>query len=243
MTDTNTTTTAAETIAKAEYDKAIERAQRFEAMTRDLEVKLSNYKDIDPKAYKALKEEYDNLKKDQAIGSPEKFDAEVKRREAEIRGTIEKDLNLLRDQVSKLASRNKELEVTDKVFALASSELFETAHDDFKEYIRRFGDKDEAGNIIFKDEQGNPRYKKGSTTQLMGPADFVEFMKENKPHLFKAKSRAGVPTNGTVIPSNGNTNGLDVERYLAMSKEERRALPIATQQKLAEQALGVRKPN
>lgn len=235
----DTTTPTPETIAKADYDKAVERAQRFEGMTRDLEVRLQEFKDIDPKAYKALKEDYDNLKKDAALGDPKKFDSELQRREAEIRNTIEKDLNTLRDQVTKLASRNKELEVTDKVFALSSGELFPTAHDDFKEYIRRFGDKDEAGNIIFKDEQGNARYKKGSTTQLMGPADFVEFMKETKPHLFKATSRAGVGVNGTVISSNGNSNGLDVERYKNMSSAERKALPIDIQQKFAVELLNM----
>lgn len=221
-----------EMINKSDFDAQIARAQRFEGMVTDLEKKLDRFKNIDPDKYKALEEEVNNLKRDAAVGDPKKFDEELGRREQSLRESIQKDVDSLKESVKNLTAENKELKVTNKVFSMLSSQLVDGAQEDAKDYIRRFCDIGEGGEIVVKDEAGKPRYKKGSTTQLMGSEDFIEWLKEIRGFWFSPKGKPGVNPNGQSANGNMGSN-VSIDSWLQMSPAERQSQPIALQREMS----------
>lgn len=232
------------TYTEADFNAQVERARNFEAKLTDTEKRLNEFKDVDPQAYKAIKEELNILKADKAASSkdPKAIEEEVKRREGEIRNGVQSELDRLSTELNTLRGRNKELEVVDKVFQSASGTFIDQAHDDVRDYIRRFCDKDEQGNIIVKDADGKPLYAKGSTTKLMGPTEFVEWLADKKPHWAKAKSKAGFEEKGTT--TNGHSSGITPEKLLSMSDGERIAWGKANPKEfmeLAPKMLAIRK--
>ncbi len=60
------TDNATKTYSETDYNAAVERARNFEAKLTDLEKKMSQYKDIDPEAHKAIREELNILKAEKA---------------------------------------------------------------------------------------------------------------------------------------------------------------------------------
>lgn len=194
-------TPEARTISLEDYEKLQEKYRRAESEREDFKRKAEAY-GMTPEEVRNLKHSHDEFKKADALGDPKKFDAEVERREAEIRKQVQKDLDTLKSEKDRAFSRIKELEVTDRVFGVAASKFNDDTHDDVKAYIRKYGDLDESGNIIFKDENGKPRYAPGSTTKLMAPEDFVGWLVSTKPSWAKPTIKAGdkqegAKTNGT----------------------------------------------
>lgn len=220
-----TTEGTPKTYSESDYNTAIERARNFEAKLTDVERKLAEFKDIDPQAHKALREELNILKAEKATKSndPKAIEEEVKRREADLRKTVQTEIDSLSQELKTLRSKNKELEVVDKVFQAASSLFVDEAHDDVRDAIRKWCDKDEQGNIIVKDNDGKPRYAKGSTTKVMGPADFVEWLADQKPHWAKARSKAGFEEKGHKTSAT-NGSGITPQKFLSMSPQERAQL-------------------
>lgn len=191
------TDAAPEVVSKADYDKVVARAQNFEGKLRDLEVKFERVKDIDPDAIKGKLEDYELLKRKQAAGSPEDIAKLVQDKEAEIRASVQKELDTERNNSKKLMADLRELKLVDKVFTTAASKFNDDCHTDVKEYVRRYGDVDEEGNIYFKDDNGKPRYAKGSTTQLMNPEQFSEWLAEQKPSWAKPVQISGTKQEGS----------------------------------------------
>jgi hypothetical protein len=218
------TDNATKTYSETDYNAAVERARNFEAKLTDLEKKMSQYKDIDPEAHKAIREELNILKAEKATKSqdPKAIEEEVKRREADVRKGVQTELDALLSEVKGLRSKNKELEVVDKVFQAATSVFVDQAHEDVRDAIRRWCDKDEQGNIIVKDNDGKPRYSKGSTTKVMGPSEFVEWLADEKPHWAKARSKSGFQEKGT--QSSTHSNGITPQKFLEMSPAQRAQL-------------------
>lgn len=93
------------------------------------------------------------------------------------------------------------------------------------------------GKVIFKDEKGNPRYSKANPKQFFSPDEYLLEVTTKYPSLAadKSKSGTGAPRNTTTTP---DTGGISLEKYKAMSLEQRRALPGDVRASLAEQNLG-----
>jgi hypothetical protein len=212
--------TAAKTYSEEEFNKAVERARTYEAKAEDLSRQVKEI-GLSPVEARAMKQAYDDLKRDSAVGDPKKFDEELRRREVDIRTQVQKEIDELKGSYSKLAAHNKELEVTDRVFSQAAAKFNEDVHDDVKAYIRRFGDKAEDGSIIFKDDSGKPRYVAGSTTQLMGPKEFTEWLVATKPSWAKATAVPGSMQPGTKVNGTGAPKTYNAAELMGMSESEK----------------------
>lgn len=96
------------------------------------------------------------------------------------------------------------------------------------------------GKVIFKDEKGNPRYSKSNPKQFLTPDEYLTELVGKHPSLAIDNSKAGTgvrPSGGTTT----NTGGISVEKYNAMTLEQRKALDPAVKQRLAFESLGLGK--
>lgn len=186
----------------------VEKFHRVQAQVVDLEKKLEQFKDIDPTAFKAMREDYELMRKQQTGGDPKKIEELITAKEAEIRTTVQKTLDERDAKINNLSSTLKRLQVTDKVFSLAASRINEDCADDFKSYAEKYGDLGDDGEIIFKDDKGAMRYAPGSTTKPMGVDDFVEYLSNLKPSWFKPDGKAGAKTAGQKTSAASNARVL-----------------------------------
>jgi hypothetical protein len=208
------------TVPITDFEKEQEKRRRYEAENEDLRRQVKEF-GMSPKEVQALRSQYDEMKKNDAVGDPKKFEEELNRRIADVRQSVQKDLDNKQEWLSKAQARIKELEVTDRVFSLAANKFNDDTHDDVKSLIRKFGDLSEDGSIIFKDETGKPRYAPGSTTQLMKPEQFVEWVKEIKPSWAKPTAISGSKQEGSKVNGSAmNGKTYTAEMFATMSQSE-----------------------
>lgn len=186
----------AETVSKAELEKEQEKRRRAQAELEDLKRQINEF-GMSAKEVQAMKSQFEEFKKTEALKSPEKYEEEMRRKETEIRGSVQKELDAVNKKLAAALERNKELEVTDKVFSKAAAKFNADCHEDVKGYIRRFGDLGEDGGLVFKDENGKVRYAPGSTTQLMNEEQFIEELAGKKQSWAVATLRSGTKPEGT----------------------------------------------
>lgn len=186
-----------ETIPKAEYDKAIERAQRFEAKVVDLEKAVAKFKDIDPIEYKANKEALARLEHEKAANKPEEIEKLIIKAKEDTRKELGKKVEEYEGTIQKLTAQNHELMVVDKVFSSASAELNDDMHDIFKDMARRSCALDEEGNIIIKNDKGEIRYSAKNPNQKMSHGEFIEELRASKGSMFKSTVKTGGKGDGT----------------------------------------------
>ena len=92
-----------------------QRAKNFEAKYVDLQKKLESFSGIDPEAHRAMKEDYDNLRRQQAQGDPDAIDRLVSEKQAELESAYKSHLEEARTKASTLEKELKQLRVTDKL--------------------------------------------------------------------------------------------------------------------------------
>lgn len=194
-----------ETVSKAEYDKAIERAQRFEAKFTDLEKQFNRFKDIDPDRVKADREALEQLEREKASSKPEEIEKLINRAKEDTRKEFGKKLEDYEKEIGTLRSQNHELTVVDKVFGAASGDLNDDMHDIFKDLARRACTLDAEGNIVVKDEKGEVRYSPKNPSIRMTHAEFIEELKESRGSMFKSTHKTGAKDTGTKGAASGVT--------------------------------------
>lgn len=197
MSDANGTAESGNATATPKAETVpLEKFHREQARATDLEKKLERFKDIDPDAFKAMKEDYDNLRRERAAKSPEEQKAYEQEIQKEVRGSVQKEIDGLASENTSLKSKLKELTVTDKIFSQAAGRFNSDTHDDVKDYIRRFCDISDDGELIIKDEKGSRRYAPGSTTKFMDSSGFVDWLAETKPSWALPDGKGGGKTPG-----------------------------------------------
>lgn len=208
----------------SQKDLEIERghAQAEKDLRIEAEKRLKAFEGIDPEDYKKTKTELDKIRREAAIGDPKKLEEWQQQKEAEIRAQVQKDLEAAKSKVDALSKQNKELTVTDRVFAIAATQINGDTSEEVKEYIRRHGDLNEKGEIIFKGEDGKPLYASGSATALMTPEGFIEMLRTKKPSFFKAKDVGGVRQPGERVTLRGVTISTlkDLSRFSSAEQKE-----------------------
>lgn len=221
------------TISAEDFQKMEDRAKRFEAQLADYEKK---FKGIDIEALKAKAAEADLLKRDAALGDKDKIEQLIKDKEIEIRKALENEFNDLKSNNEKLSTRNRELEVVDKVFGAIASRFNDDCHEDVKARIRANADRAEDGKIIFKDEEGKKLYSKTKPSQELSIEEFAETLAEQKPSWAKSKAVGGAKS-GVFKSESTNTSAVTLEQYAKMSQAERLQVPAKLRQQYATQIL------
>lgn len=193
---TDTAAPATKTFTQEDIEREKAHSQRFQQEAKEYKEKLKIFEGVDPEQYKKDLLELSEIRKKGALTDPKKFEEEIKRTEQTVRASVQKELDTYKEQVTGLSTKLKELQVTERVFGVAASKFNGDTHEDVKDYIRRYGDINESGEIVFKDSKGQIMYVEGSTTQPMKADDFVKWLVKQKPSWAVATARAGTVQDG-----------------------------------------------
>lgn len=229
-------------INPADYEKAIERARRFEAQVADFEKQLARYKDIDPDKYKAITEDYENLRREKAQGNPDEIDKLIRDKEAEIDSRYQKrfgsKVEELETKTQQYERELKELRVTSVVMAKAGQFIQPTSIRLLKPFVEKYCEHQD-GKVVVKDDDGNVRYSPTNPRELMTVDEFLsEFAEENGISVDRSK-RGTMNGVGNQSGTNGHGN-ISVEKFMSMTAEQRAELPPSVFAELADKALGRR---
>lgn len=225
--------TKEETVSKAEYEKTLERARRFEAMATDFE---KRYKGFDPEEYKAVKEENLLLKKQGAVGDQKKIDELIEAQKQELEKRYSSKYEELEGVTKTQGKELKELRVVSKAMTKAA-EVFNT---DALPLIRREIESScdwQDGDIVVLGEDQKPRASKVDPRKNMTIDEYIGELSEKFASCAKPKGKPGVKQNGTADTARGQSSDVTVEKYLKMSPEERRQLPNKDRVRLSQEAL------
>lgn len=233
MSEQNNTTDAVELQQK--YERERDRANNALGKLTDLEKQIERFKGIDIDKLKADSEALAMMMKDKAktSGNQADIDALLSETEKKVRDQLQPKIEELANDKNQLASKLKELTVVDGVYSKIGNKFNDDMQSFVKQIIRQSVDLNENNEFIIKDENGKPRYSKVSVNQLMTIDEFSKELEEKYPSAVKSSVPAGTKTNGTTKVS----GDLSAERYLRMSPEERKSIPLADRYKLAREAV------
>jgi hypothetical protein len=201
------------------------RVEELEAQKNTWMGKATDYekrfKGIDPEEFHANKTAIEALQREKALADPKQMEAWKSETEKQIRSSIQKELDETIGANKKLQAEMRELKVVDRVFKDVAGNFNEDCYDDVKEYIRKFCDLNDQGEIVIKDEKGNVRYAPGSTSKLMTASDFGNWLGEIR-KSWKRPSHVSGTENGAPTRTTGTTGSITPQKFLSMTAEEKR---------------------
>lgn len=185
-------------VSKQDYEREVQRARNMEAQLKEFE---KRFEGIDPEEAKANRQALKDLEAQQA-GDPKKIEQIVEAARNEERNRLGKQIEDLKSERDSAFAKVKEFTIVDKVFKSAATKFVPGAHEDVKDWIRRYCDLGENGQVVVKGPDGTPLFSKKNGAQPMAPEEFVEWMVEQRPHWAAPTTQSGTMRNGEV-----STNG------------------------------------
>jgi hypothetical protein len=234
MADDKTISFEEHTKVQQNFQREEEKRQRLEAELVDLKKRFEPFEKVDLTQLRADAEAYHQMRKDTAK-TPEEIDKLVTDKEKRIRAEVQKELDELKNKEHTLSSRVKELEIVDRAMSQIGGIFNDDMQDFVKGHVRVCVDKNDAGELIVRDERGELRYSRTDRTKPMTLREFAEEIAEKHPSTAKPTQTKGAMQAGE--RSNGTSHTVPVERYLRMSAQERATLPVDERRKLAVEAV------
>jgi hypothetical protein len=204
-------------ITQASYDEAKRKERLYYGQATDLEKKLNEFG-----GYDSIKEklfELDELK-NKSAKSPEDVQKIVNSKIEEVRTPLLKQLEAEEKKAKELADKLYKIEVVDSTISNIGKLFQEDTLPVIKDlYISRFVKKDESGELVILDDNGQIRY---SGSKKMDITDFANEILQKHPS-FKAgqSSNNSRPTGGAGNKVANSGKPLTESEYKALSKEDR----------------------
>jgi SepF-like predicted cell division protein (DUF552 family) len=234
---------AGRTYTAADYEKALERARRFEAQLVDREKQLEKYKDIDPERYKGVLEDYEKLRTKAVGGDPEEINRLVSEKVTETKAQLErnygKTLTELKAEREELTKRVRNYEVQTPVLSEAPKYIRPASINLLKPLIDAYCHAED-GEIVIKDEKGEIRRSPQDPRLNLTVEEWLSEIAERYDIGVDTRKAGTMQSVGDRNGGNGGRGSLTVYKYLAMSEAERKALPAAENERLSSEALGLR---
>lgn len=193
------------------------------------------YKGIDPEAHKALREDYDNLRAQGAVGDKDAIDSLIAEKETRLQQEYGTKIDDLERSLASSSEKLAHYEVVIPMREIGKDFLpdaFKYLDPVFAKHCRVAD-----GEIIIVDDAGEVRKSKNDPRINMLPQEFVEELKEQNPFMVQSSMKSGhMPNTGEKI--NGFAGGDKLKAYMGMNNAERRAnFTIEERDKLSRQAL------
>jgi hypothetical protein len=218
---------------RTQLAKLDERAKRFEGMAVDYQKQLDNFKGIDPERYKAISEDYENLRR-QTAKTPEDVEKLVKEKEAEIRSQYQGQQDELKSKYELTSRELHELKVVDRALDQVGGIFNEDMLPFVKEQIRKEIDRDAEGNFIVKGKDGKPAYSAKEPAKVKSISEWAEDIAARHPSMVRSTARGGAFQKGEPVSG----NGIDAARYLdAANRGNLSGISMEQRGKLAQEVL------
>lgn len=145
-------------IQRSDYDEAVRKSRLYYGQVADMEKKLESLGGIDGIQSKLQK--LDELERKTAkSGNDKDLEEWQKNKEAEIRQTIQDEINDYKKKYTETSSQLHKIQVVDKVADNWQGKFLNSAMPLIKDqYINKYVDKDENGEFIIKDDNDEIRY-------------------------------------------------------------------------------------
>lgn len=155
---------------------------------KEFQTKLSTYDGIDVEQYREYKDRIDK-DEDAALLAAGKKDEVINKHTERMRAAHDAKLVEKDQAIEQANARAKKFEraVLDNQIRQACTDMHKSAVDDALLYASQFFQLDAEGNAVKLDAQGRPEIGKDGKTPL-SPAEWIESLKETKPHWFPASS-------------------------------------------------------
>jgi len=214
-----------------------ERARRFEAQYTDAQKQMERFKGIDPERYHAILEDYENLRKEKASGSPEEIDRLISEKKQEIEGAYKSHLDEARTKAEQLERELKQLRVVDRAKSKAAARFTTDALELIQSPIERDLDFVD-GDIVVKDVNSEIRRSPKDPSRHMNLDEYLDELATKFPSIVKSDFRGGAKPQGE-RRGGGTESGISTEQYINMTPTERRQLDSKTRGELARKVLGM----
>lgn len=214
-----------------------ERARRFEAQAIDAQKQLERFKGIDPEKYRAVMEDYDNLRKEKATGSPEEIDRLIAEKKQEIEGLYKGHLDEAKNRALQLEQELKQLRVVDRAKTKAADRFTTDALDLIQTPIERDLDFVD-GEIVVKGDGGEIKRSPQDPSKNMSLDEYLDSLANKFPSIVRSEFRGGAKPTGQQRSGTAQS-GITAQQYMEMSPNERRQLDAKTRGELARKVLGM----
>jgi len=217
MAEKDTATSGADTATlQAQVDKLTNQLQTWQAKATDYEKRFNG---IDPEAVKAMREDYELLRKEGAVGDKAKIEKLIADKSAEVENRFKTHLTE-RDQ--KISTYEKELK-TLRVTNIAMQEAAKKFNADQLPLLQREIDSatDFVDGKIVILENGKPAYSKKNPSQLMDLPEYMDQLAAKYPSSAKSSMVAGGQTSGTTY-TNGSTR-LSTAEFMRLTQADQTA--------------------
>jgi ribosome-binding protein aMBF1 (putative translation factor) len=211
-----------------------QRSQRFEGQLTEREKAAKAWEGLDPEVVKGKLEDYDKMRRERVGADPAELEALIAEEKKKIEGIYSGKLTETETKAQKLERELKELRVNSAVKEVALSMV----ERDSIELIKPFIDRDcewQDGEIVVKDDNGEPRRSPNDPKRLMTKEEYVEELITKFPSIALDKRKRGTMTGGTGQPANGASGGTNItlEQFSQMTQEQRAKLPPKQMQDLS----------
>lgn len=233
-----TTTQAAKTFSEEDFNKAVGKAQTEQARAVDLEKKLERFKDIDPDAVKAMREDYELMRTERAAkGGKDDIEKLVNERTAEIKSRAETAVAEKAKEVETWQTRATRAEVLNPALTAAPKYLNATGikllSKQFESDLRSID-----GKIVAVGGDGKPlASQKGTKLDSMGLEEYLELKAAEFPDVANpkfVKGSGGVSLGTTTSkgedPSKADVTYADVAALASNPAKQREFLNGLTQE-------------
>ena len=221
---------------QVELNKATERAQKFEGQIAGLAKEVERFKGVDLEALRAGNEELAILKRDNAKnGDGKDLERWEKDKTTEIESRYAKDwqgkVTEKDKKIADLEKTNRTHNVTDKAWNEVSGKFTKDSPTLIKPYIEKYVDKNDDGEFIIKDENGNIRMQSGQPNIKMTLSDFATEIAGKHPSNAVGNATRGTRDQGQKL--DGSVGGITLENYSKMTPDQKAQIPTPQRRKLA----------
>lgn len=222
MADKEAATATPETISKADYEAAVERARRFEGQLAEKEKTLERFKGIDPVKYSAVIEENEILKREGAGTDKTKW-------EQIVNDAVKKEREAFSGKLSEWENKTKTLEgevnhykvVLPAQQILAEKKLLPEQMPLMNMLVEKELFLSPEG-VRVKGQDGKPVRSKANPAKEMELGEWADSLTEKFPSAFASTAVPGARVQGkTGTAANGS--GITLEKFKTMTEAERRA--------------------
>lgn len=177
------------------------------------------YKGIDPERHRAIVEDYENLRKNSAVGDKDAIDSLIAEKENEFKNQYGEKIEGLEGKLGEAEKRISYYEVVLPMRELGKDflpEAWKYLDSEISAHCRK---KD--GQIVVYDDEGNIRMSKDNPRNQMTPEEYIEELKDKNSFMVRPNVKPGAYTNTGENTTNGS-GGNRFEAYKSASLAERR---------------------
>jgi hypothetical protein len=203
---------------KALRDAAAKKDRELKEVRAQFTEFQKKFEGIDLDEYRKTQEEKARLERELVAKDPQKLEEHHEKKAQKLRTEYETRLKESTDRVAQLERQVKTLAVTDRVMTEVAGQFNEDVLDLVKGIVEQAADRDDDGQIFFKDENGDPLY---NGARYLTAKEFAAQLIDRKPSLAKPVGSSGTQNATPVQKGRGVRKPTSHAEWAAMPEPQK----------------------